>query len=313
MAGSKAVPGRSSGMDVVTFGSVFLEIVFGHFDRLPHPGEEIYVDTFAFSCGGGAIGASVAARRAGASAAMASVLGDDLGSRLAQDLALREGVDISLCPRVDGPAAGITVVLNFDDDRAFITHVPPRPADEVLEPETSVEVLRRLRPTWCYLHASPGAADVVRHARQMGIRVALDVSPEAIDRARPEVLEGAQLADAFLPTEHELLLLTGAPDLNEAIAIAAPWCPWLVVKRGPRGAVVVENGGAREVTAGLRDVVVRDRTGAGDAFAGAMIGTVARGGDLLAAVAAGNAAGSAAVARLGSAGDLREPGEVYRL
>ena len=38
-------------MDVISFGSVFLEIVFGHLERLPLPGEEIYVDPFAFSCG----------------------------------------------------------------------------------------------------------------------------------------------------------------------------------------------------------------------------------------------------------------------
>ena len=39
-------------MEVISFGSVFLEIVFGHLERLPLPGEEIYVDPFAFSCGG---------------------------------------------------------------------------------------------------------------------------------------------------------------------------------------------------------------------------------------------------------------------
>ena len=37
--------------------------------------------------------------------------------------------------------------------------------------------------------------------------------------------------------------------------------------------------------------MVRDRTGAGDAFAGAMIGTLVRGAGFLEAVAAGNAAG----------------------
>ena len=59
-------------MDVISFGSVFLEIVFGHLERLPLPGEEIYVDPFAFSCGG-AVTIAVAARRAGASAGLATV------------------------------------------------------------------------------------------------------------------------------------------------------------------------------------------------------------------------------------------------
>jgi sugar/nucleoside kinase (ribokinase family) len=76
------------------------------------------------------------------------------------------------------------------------------------------------------------------------------------------------------------------------------------VKRGPAGAIAVEEGKRAEVTEGLEDVVARDRTGAGDAFAGAMIGSLVRGAALLEAVAAGNAAGSRAVARLGAVGEM---------
>ena len=52
-------------MEVISFGSVFLEIVFGQMDRLPTPGEELYVDPFAFSCGGAVThrGGSQACRR----------------------------------------------------------------------------------------------------------------------------------------------------------------------------------------------------------------------------------------------------------
>ena len=60
-------------------------------------------------------------------------------------------------------------------------------------------------------------------------------------------------------------------------------------------------------------MVVQDRTGAGDAFAGAVIAKLVRGAGLLEAVAAGNTAGSEAVARLGSAGEMREPGKEHRL
>ena len=61
-----------------------------------------------------------------------------------------------------------------------------------------------------------------------------------------------------------------ALDLAGAIAPAEDWCPWLIVKRGPKGAIAVDRGQATEVSEGLLDVMVRDRTGAGDAFAGAL-------------------------------------------
>ena len=121
-------------MDMIAFGSLFLEIVFGDFDRLPGPGEEIFTDTFAYSCGG-ALTSAVAASRAGAVAGLATSLGDDLGSKLGIEHCQREGVDLSPSQRVEGPVAGISVVLNFDGDRAFISHMPPRPKGAAPDPE----------------------------------------------------------------------------------------------------------------------------------------------------------------------------------
>ena len=290
-------------MDFLVFGSLFLEIVFGDFDRLPGPGEEIFTDAFAYSCGG-ALTPAVAASQAGATAGLATLLGDDLASKLATELCGRENVDLATSQRVEGPVAGISVVLNFDGDRAFISHMPPTPKSVAPEPERWLEVLRRARPTWCYLHPDPGLVGFLEETRALGTRVALDVNVGEIDDFGPVVVECARLADVFLPNEDELLHLTGAPDLAGAISLAEDWCPWLIVKRGPKGAIAVDRGQATEVSEGLLDVMVRDRTGAGDAFAGALIGKIVRGASLFEAVAAGNAAGSEAVARLGAAGEL---------
>jgi hypothetical protein len=67
---------------------------------------------------------------------------------------------------------------------------------------------------------------------------------------------------------------------------------------------VLGQDGITEVSAGLQPVRVRDRTGAGDAFAGALLSAICRGAPIAEAVVAGNAAGSAAVARLGGVGEL---------
>jgi sugar/nucleoside kinase (ribokinase family) len=293
----------AGGAEVISFGSIFLEIVFGHLDRLPQPGEEIFVDPFGFSCGG-AITIAVEAARAGASAALATVLGDDLGSRLVVEQSRREGVDLSPSVRLSGPVAGITVVLNYDGDRAFVSHMPPVPAGLAPETERWQEVLRRARPAWCYLPPNDRVAGLLGQARALGTQVAVDLNFGAIDRHPAEVVECARLADLFLPNEEELLRLTRREDLGEAVALAGSWCPRVVVKRGPAGAVAVEEGRATAVTEGLEDVVATDRTGAGDAFAGAMLGSLVRGASLLEAVVAGNRAGSRAVARLGAVGEM---------
>jgi sugar/nucleoside kinase (ribokinase family) len=289
--------------EVISFGSVFLEIVFGHLDELPGPGEEIYVNPFGFSCGG-AITIAVEASRAGATAGLATVLGDDLGSRMVVEQSRRDGVDLSPSQRVSGAVAGITVVLNFNGDRAFVSHMPPRPPDLRPEVERWTEALHRARPAWCYLHANDHVAPFIQEAHAMGAQVAIDLNFGSIQRYPDEVVECARTADLFLPNEEELLRLTGLDDLSEAVALAGTWCPRVAVKRGSAGAIAVEDGQPTEVRGGLEEVVVLDRTGAGDAFAGALMGSLVRGASLLEAVEAGNGAGSRAVARLGGVGEM---------
>ncbi len=287
-------------MDMISFGSVFLELVFGHVPELPRPGEEVFTEEFAFSCGG-AVNSASAAARAGARAGLCTVLGDDLGSRVVIEHCARLGVDLSPSVRVPGRSAGVTVVLNFDGDRAFVSHIPARRTQADIDRWR--DVLRRARPRWCYLHAGTGVPEFLREARELGSKIALDVSL-GDERYRDVVIDCVRLADVFMPNEDELLRLTGTDALGPALSAATAWGTPLVVKRGAAGAVIASPDGMTAIAEGVRQVTVRDLTGAGDAFAGAMIAALVRGTPLTEAVVAANAAGSEAVAWLGAVGEV---------
>jgi sugar/nucleoside kinase (ribokinase family) len=122
------------------------------------------------------------------------------------------------------------------------------------------------------------------------------------------VAECARLADVFVPNQVELMRLTGQDTLDDAVAAALPWGTRLVVKRGADGALVAGPDGVAEVREGVRQVEVRDLTGAGDAFAGTMIGALLRGTSLIEAAAQANAAGSEAASRLGAVGEVEVEG-----
>ena len=293
-------------MDMISFGSVFLELVFGHVRTLPGPGEEIFTDEFAVSCGGAVTSASAAART-GVKAGLCTVLGDDLGSRVVQEFCEQRSVDIAPSLRVRRAAAGITVVLNFDGDRAFVTHIPPRSASEPSELDRWRAVLRQERPRWCYLHGQEGIPDLMRQAQAQGTRTVLDINL-GDERRRDTVIECIRLADVFVPNEAELLRIAGADSLETAVAAATSWDTPTVVTRGAAGALVIGPDGVTEVSDGVRQVRVRDLTGAGDNFAGAMIGALIQGAPLLAAVVAGNAAGAEAVSHLGAVGEVEVAG-----
>jgi len=290
-------------MDVIAFGRVFLEIVFGQVASLPGPGEEIFADEFAISCGG-AVTVASAASHYGAQAGLSTLLSEDLGSRVVAEHCRRAGVDLSPSRYAAERTAGITVVLNFSGDRGFVSYLPP--AQPVTGPDTGhfLQVLRDHRPAWCYLHPWPGAEDLIAEARSLGTRVALDVGLNAIASDPRAVRSCARRADVFLPNTEELLRLTGARSLPAAIDVALAWCRCLVVKRGADGAIVADQAGRTAVTDGIGPVSVRDRTGAGDAFAGALIAALHQGATMTEATAAGNAAGSWTVSILGAVGEV---------
>jgi sugar/nucleoside kinase (ribokinase family) len=293
-------------LDMMSFGSVFLELVFGHVHTLPGPGEEIFTDEFAVSCGGAVTCASASAD-AGVRAGLCTVLGDDLGSGVVREYCASKGVDLVSSLRVARPCTGITVVLNYEGDRSFVSHIPPRPATEQPEVERWRGVLRRDRPRWCYLHGGAGVPDFLREARALGSKTVLDVSL-GDERKRDVVIECVRLADLFVPNEVELQRLTGTLSTESAVAAAAGWGTPMVVTRGAAGALIVGPDGVTEVGEGVRRVEVRDLTGAGDTFAGAMIGALARGAPLVTAVIAANTAGSQAVSRLGAVGEVAVAG-----
>jgi sugar/nucleoside kinase (ribokinase family) len=290
-------------VDMISFGLIFLELVFGQLQRLPEPGEEVFTDEFAISCGG-AVTSATAAARAGVRAGLCTMLGDDLGSQVVTEHCATAGVSVSPSDHVQGATAGITVVLNFDGDRGFVTHLPASAVSAEAEVRRWHDVLRQERPAWCYLHAGQGVPGFLREAREVGCKVMLDTSlGDASDR--DVVIECVGLADIFVPNAAELLAMTGAPDLDSAIASASAWGAQLVVTRGAAGALVTNrDGSVTEVSDGVGDVRVRDLTGAGDSFAGAMIAALIGGASVCEAAIAGNAAGSQAVGRLGAAGEL---------
>ncbi len=290
-------------MDMISFGKVFLELVFGRLPRLPGPGEEVFTDEFAISCGG-AVTSAAAAAAAGLRAGICTVLGDDVGSLVVTEHCAVVGVDITPSERVAGPAAGITVVLNFDGDRGFVTHLPPVPPGRPAEVERWRSVLRAQRPSWCYLHAGVEVAPFLRDARELGCKVMLDTSL-GDERDREAIIECVRLADVFVPNADELVRLTGEGSVESAVSAARAWGTTLVVTRGAAGAVVADrDGSVCEVTQGVGQVPVRDLTGAGDNFAGAMIAALLRGASPSDAAVAGNIAGSRAVSLLGAVGDV---------
>ncbi|MFI6872016.1 carbohydrate kinase family protein [Streptomyces sp. NPDC050400] len=144
-------------------------------------------------------------------------------------------------------------------------------------------------------------AAAVRDARARGVPVSTDPASAGFLRelGTARFLALADGVDVLVPSRDEAALLAGAAGPEEAGAKLSGRFPVVVVKAGAGGACVARGGVVRERVPAPSDVVVRDSTGAGDAFTGALIAARLHGDGWREAVVAGCRAGATAVGRVG--------------
>ena len=208
--------------------------------------------------------------------------------------------------RVGHDPAGVWLVTALDavgvDVRVQRTRYPDRAAAAELAPIehewlTGTTVLHVPAYGFATDPAAGSILGAIEYVRRRGARLSIDVSAvtlieefgrdgfsELLDRLAPEVV----LANAEEATA--LGLLDHPP---------SPGCV-VVVKDGPRPAVVMLDDGSRHEVAAVAVTEVRDTTGAGDAFAAGFLATWIRDADPITACAAGHLVAATVLTSVGS-------------
>ncbi|MFQ6546586.1 carbohydrate kinase family protein [Aestuariibius sp. 2305UL40-4] len=239
---------------VLCVGRVYCDLIFTGVPSDPVPGREVFAKGLSLHAGGGAAitagWLSALGRRAELSAYLPAAPFD---GPVLRDLAAAS-VGTELCAKSRCTEPQLTVAIVRDDDRAFLTRAPG-PAAPIL---TGTE-LRRFGVTHLHigeLRTLIDRPDLIDLARQAGATLSSDCGWDDTLEASCAPLIAA--LDVFMPNEVEAARLD---------TLGLPQCPapLTVVKRGPLGAEVRQNGGLLEKTA--PEVQVVDSTGAGDAFA----------------------------------------------
>lgn len=268
--GPAQLVGKSGGILVV--GSINMDLV-ARCPHIPAPGETIMGSDFSLHPGGkGANGATAAARlAAGTTVNMLGAVGNDANGAALRSNLHKRGVATRHVLTLEGVPTGVALIAVAQSGENSIVVVPG--ANGHVRAEHVQAVLPSLAPAAILMQLEIPLESVLRAAtlaRGAGALVLLDPAPA------PAALPAGLLAlvDVLIPNEGELALLTGLPtDTEDEAARAAAQLRALgvgavVVKRGEKGALVVDERGARPIAA-LRVAVV-DTTGAGDSFDGAL-------------------------------------------
>lgn len=273
-----------AGVDLITAGEAFEDLIFADLPRLPKPGEELRTTRFLRTVGGGAVITAIAASRAGLRCQVISALSEPAARLLA-----REHVRVTNLRQPQEPHA-VSVALSTAANRTFVTF---NGVNQRLESR----LLRMLRVVEArHVHLALCPADcarwppILRSLRQAGITTSWDFGwDDRLPRDRGFLPLVAAL-DYVLMNEQEATLYAGARRLTAAVAFWTGRARVVIVKLGSRG--------SRWISADLNThqpppaVRVVDTTGAGDAFNGGFLAARLRGAPPDRALRAGNRMGA---------------------
>lgn len=255
-------------------------------------------------------------QRLGLRTSLASLVGLDQYGDFCCDFLEREGVGTSLIRREASVSTGITISLNYADDRLLLTRLGSM--SEVDAGNIGDDILDTVRHVHCgslfLLDRLRGdLTDLFRRSKAAGCTISVDPGWDPSGRWDPDALNALlPLVDVFLPNGAEARAMTSTDTDEDALeALRAIGARRVALKLGAVGGICVSDGG--EVRESGLPVSLVDTTGAGDAFnAGFVRGMLAGWGDdacLRLAVGCGAmavtaAGGTTALTGLGAVRDL---------
>jgi len=254
--------------DVVVVGELNVDLIMDHMTALPEEGKEILADKMTLTLGSSSAIFACNLSALGSSVAFIGKTGKDLlGDFILEELQARN-VDTSMVQQEPQLKTGATVVLNYGEDRANITH------QGAMNFLTAADIRMEQIAGAKHFHFSsfflqPQLQDqlgmLFRMAKSAGMTTSFDPQWDPSEKWQMNVADILPHVDVFFPNESELLNLTRTATLNEAIESMKDLVNIMVVKRGSKGSVLWANGNSRELPALLNKKVV-DAIGAGDSF-----------------------------------------------
>ena len=232
------------------------------------------------SAGNTAAGVAALGGRAGF---IGQIADDQLGDIFRHDI---RGVGVEFdTPAIDigVPTARSMVLVTPDGQRTMNTflgaaqHLPAGAIDPKQIEDAAILYLEGY--LWDPEVPRRAMTQAIEIARAAGRKVAFTLSDSfCVDRHRDGFLRLIEsgFIDLLFANEVEIVALTGAGSLDEALAAVAPKVPLLVVTRSEKGALALQGGERVEAPAEPVDRIV-DTTGAGDLFAAGFLAGLARG------------------------------------
>jgi sugar/nucleoside kinase (ribokinase family) len=254
--------------DVLVIGELNVDLILNRIESFPEMGKEKLAQQMDLTLGSSSAIFASNLSSLGARVAFLGKLGEDVFGDLVIRSLKSKKVYTGFVVRSSDIKTGATIVLNYSEDRAMITH--PGAMEHLTLQDIDDQCLQQTR----HLHISsyflqPGIkGDIVtifKRAKDLGLTTSFDPQWDPHEVWDLDLKKVLPLVDVLLPNEQEICHLTGKADLQSALA-AVNFSPnKVILKMGNKGSLAFSQGRQILQQPFLNQQVV-DAIGAGDSF-----------------------------------------------
>jgi sugar/nucleoside kinase (ribokinase family) len=260
--------GELKAYDVLVVGELNVDLILNRIGGFPEMGKEIIADEMTVTLGSSSAIFASNLSVLGAKVSYLGKVGKDHFAALVFSSLGKSGVDLGNIITTPQFQTGLTVAMNYGNDRAMVTY--PGAMNDLSIRDISERVLKSA----AHLHVSsvflqeglkPDIVQLFRRAKEAGLSTSLDPQWDPHEKWDVDLQSLLPFVDVFLPNAAELEQFTSCRSIEGALAAITPYCNVVVVKNGVKGAVMWDRRSLVTQPPFLNESVV-DAIGAGDSF-----------------------------------------------
>ncbi len=197
--------------DVLVVGELNVDLILNQIDGLPEIGKEKLAGQMTLTLGSSSAILAGNLSAMGAKVAFLGKIGTDSFGDLVIDSLQNRGVNTELIIRDPKLKTGATIVLNYDEDRAMVTH--PGAMDLL----TIKDITKAKLATAKHLHFSsyylqpglkPNVPEMFKMAKDIGLSTSFDMQWDPAEKWDFDYKKTLPYVDVFFPNLQELKRLT---------------------------------------------------------------------------------------------------------
>lgn len=300
--------------DVLVAGELNIDLILNNIDGYPTIGKEVIGNEMNITMGSSSAIFACNLSSLGARVTFLGKIGEDnFGNKILSDFNIR-GVDTTHIIRTC-TNTGITIVLNYGEDRAMVTYpgaMVELGINDILD--STLCKARHLHVSSLFLQTAlkPDIVNLFKRAKSHNLTTSLDPQWDPAETWEINLPELLPYVDIFLPNEAELFCLTKKDSIEEALAEIKKYANMVLIKRGKMGSVLFSNDQIFQSRSFLNEKVV-DAIGAGDSFNAGVIFKFLKGESPLTCQEFGNLIGAISTTKAGGTTAFSSFNEIMKI